>query len=310
MKLADNYAGGTLSLAGDLHSSKATSQRFGAGDVPYLEGGENARVFDCDDKHQMVLLESVDKNEFIDYCKKLGGLGFELDSENGKNGNMFKTYYSSERKLMLHTYWIEHSGEVRTVAANTTRLPANDTEGKKITAADGVANAIAILGTNVTIENATIENKGGTVFTIGYVADAEETVAGVAYTADVTLKNTTVTSAGTAYAVKHLADGNLILSGATIDGAAKNETVSLVKKDTPVDPGTQDTEPVETQSTETQPTETKPADTTLESVVDTTPDTTDGGEKGGCGSAIGMSVIAVLAVAGMACGIASKKRED
>ncbi len=135
IKLSDGYADGVLSLDGALAASKATSQSFAAGDVPRLDGGENARIFDCGDKYQMVLLEDVESSEFSSYCEKLEGLGFELDSENDRNGNQFKTYYSSEKRLMLHTYWIEYSGEVRTVAANTDRLPINDVGGEKICAA-------------------------------------------------------------------------------------------------------------------------------------------------------------------------------
>jgi len=127
MRIDEFYTDGNLSFAGDYSQVKDTSTAFGAGAAPYLEGGENARIFDCDTDYQMVLLEKVDKAEFEAYVAKLAGEGYALHSENNMNGNLFKTY--SKDGVMLHTYWVEYSKQVRTIVAKTDLLPANSTGG-------------------------------------------------------------------------------------------------------------------------------------------------------------------------------------
>lgn len=113
---------GKIKVAGDYEVVSTVSDTFPVGEVPYLEGSENASVHDYDDEHQVVVLEGVKKEEFEAYCDKLVADGFELYAENEINGNLFMTYYNEGGK-MIHTYWIEHFEEVRTVVANTELLP-------------------------------------------------------------------------------------------------------------------------------------------------------------------------------------------
>ena len=121
-ELEDWYSNGKMKIAGDYEISENVSEAFPVAEVPYLEGGENASVHDCDDEHQMVLLEGVEKKEFEAYCDKLTASGYALYSENEINGNLFKTY-SNKKGTMIHTYWTEYFEEVRTIVANTTLLP-------------------------------------------------------------------------------------------------------------------------------------------------------------------------------------------
>lgn len=116
------YANGKLKVEGSYVVSKSTSETFGAGEAPFLEGGKNAQVFDCDNGYQMVLLEGVAKNEFEGYCNKLVSDGYSLYAENEINGNLFKTYTTKDG-VLLHTYWTEYFNEVRTVVAKDAVLP-------------------------------------------------------------------------------------------------------------------------------------------------------------------------------------------
>ena len=118
---------GTLEFAADYAYTREVSSAYGAGAAPYLEGGKNARIFDCDTGYQMVLLEDVDKAEFDAYITKLAGEGYTLHSENDMNGNIFKTYQKGG--VMLHTYWVEYSKEVRTIVAKTNNLPVTSNSG-------------------------------------------------------------------------------------------------------------------------------------------------------------------------------------
>ncbi len=127
MRFDEFYADGNLTFAGDYFQTKMTSSAYSAGEAPYLEGGENARIFDCDDGYQMVLLEKVEKAEFEAYVSKLASSGYSLHSENNMNGNLFKTY--TKDGIMLHTYWVEYSKEVRTIVAKTNLLPITSTSG-------------------------------------------------------------------------------------------------------------------------------------------------------------------------------------
>ncbi len=120
-RMEELYVENNLAVAGDYAQTK------GAETAPYLEGGENARIYDCDTDHQMVLLDKVEKAEFEAYVAKLAAEGFSLHSENNMNGNLFKTY--AKDGSMLHTYWVEYSKEVRTIVAKTTLLPINSTGG-------------------------------------------------------------------------------------------------------------------------------------------------------------------------------------
>ena len=101
---------------------ESISKTFPEGDVPYLEGSENASVHDYGNQHQVVSLEDVDKAEFSAYCEKLKAEGYHLYAENEINGNLFMTYQNDSNQ-MIHTYWLERYEEVRTVVANTERLP-------------------------------------------------------------------------------------------------------------------------------------------------------------------------------------------
>lgn len=116
------YTNGKIKIAGDYEVVKTVSDTYPAGDVPYLQGSENASVHDYDDAHQVVVLEGVEKEEFETYCLQLQEEGLELYQENEINGNLFMTYYNENGK-MIHAYWIEHFEEARIVVANTEFLP-------------------------------------------------------------------------------------------------------------------------------------------------------------------------------------------
>ncbi|MBQ8802799.1 MAG: hypothetical protein IJZ53_04100 [Tyzzerella sp.] len=116
------YSDDKMKIEGNYEVLKSVSEEFPVAEVPYLEGGENAGVFDCDNDHQMVLVEGVEKDEFEAYCNELASNGYSLYSENEINGNLFKTYYTEEG-VMLHTYWTEFFEEVRTIVAKTSLLP-------------------------------------------------------------------------------------------------------------------------------------------------------------------------------------------
>lgn len=116
------YADGEMTLASDYEVMVTLSDSLPVADIPYLEGGENASVHDCDGGHQMVILEDVQLAEFETYCSELVAGGYTLYAENEINGNLFRTYYNNEG-LMLHTYWTEYYEEVRTIVAETSLLP-------------------------------------------------------------------------------------------------------------------------------------------------------------------------------------------
>lgn len=78
---------------------------------------------DCDDGYQLSLLTNMKEEDFEAYCRRLVSSGYELYAENDMNGNLFRTY-STDAGSMVHTYWVKYSEEVRTIAANTTLIPA------------------------------------------------------------------------------------------------------------------------------------------------------------------------------------------
>ena len=124
---AEFYSDGEMVIPKDYTISQSVSEAFPVSEVPYLEGGENARVFDVYDSHEMVLVEGVQESEFDAYCSELISNGYQLYSENEMNGNLFRTYYT-EDGIMLHTYWIEYFEEVRTIVAKDVELPIQNTE--------------------------------------------------------------------------------------------------------------------------------------------------------------------------------------
>lgn len=79
-------------------------------------------ISDCDDDYQMSLLTNIDESSYEAYYNSFETIGYTLHSENEMNGNLFRTY-ATESGDMLHTYWVEYSKEVRTIAAETTALP-------------------------------------------------------------------------------------------------------------------------------------------------------------------------------------------
>ena len=80
-------------------------------------------IKDCDDDYQMSLLTNMEESEYEAYCENVVALGYELCSENEMNEsetnrNIFRTY-TTESGDILHTYWVEHSQEVRTIVADS-----------------------------------------------------------------------------------------------------------------------------------------------------------------------------------------------
>lgn len=126
--LGDMLTDGSIKIPEDYLYVKNNTSKYPVGNVPYIEGGENPSLFDCDDGYRMVLVSGVDENEFSAYCDKVAGSGYTLTAQNDMNGNLFRTYVNDDN-IMLHTYWIEHSSEVRAVVAKNAVMAADDTGG-------------------------------------------------------------------------------------------------------------------------------------------------------------------------------------
>jgi len=183
-----------------------------------------------------------------------------------------------------------------------------DLNGKKITVADGVSNAIRCQMGNLTIKNGSLVNNGGSVLNFGYApidfGDDFENVGFANYNVDVTLDGVAVTSNGAAYVIQCVNEGTLTFKGAsTVNGAAPEAaTVNIKGMADLTRPGEGDT------GSDEEPTEEEP--TTDAPATDAAPSDGATAQKGGCGNSIGVGAFAVMAVAGLACGIVSKKRED
>ncbi len=192
-----------------------------------------------------------------------------------------------------------------------------DGNGKTLTCAG--TYGIKVYSGDVTIKNLKLDVKDGSVAI--QIAKEEETVDSFAL--NLVVDGCTLTTTNAAEAVKNLGvlEGSVKFTNTTAGGTALTidetyeapEAVRPVLDGDPVETDPVDTETDDTDPVDTDPVGTDPVETTPDSADDTSADTsadTDGEDKGGCGSAIGMGAIAVLAISGAACCFASKKRED
>ncbi len=237
-----------------------------------------------------------------------------------QNGD--KVYYSNSLWQAVNA--IANDGATVTLLDNITLdkelvILARDAEitldlnGKTITTADGVANAIRCQMGDIIIKNGTLSNANGSVFNFGYApidfGDNEfEDVKFANFDVDVTLNGVALTSEGDAYVTKCVKAGTLTFEGTcTVNGAAPAATTV----DIAGMPGAEDDEPVGGDEGEgtTPDTDTTPDDGNTDASGDKEEDK-DEEKKGGCLGSIGAGAVAVIAVAGLACGVVAKKRED
>ena len=124
------------------------------------------------------------------------------------------------------------------------------------------------------------------------------------YCVDVTVENVAITAAE-AYAAWYVKAGTLTFAGtSTVNGAAPAEAVVDVSgiPDLSGDAGEGAGDGAGDETPEA------PADDKKAPAETTAPATDDA--KKGCGGSIGIGALAIVAVAGAACGLVSKKRED
>ncbi len=186
-----------------------------------------------------------------------------------------------------------------------------DLNGKTITAGTDVINALRCQMGNITIQNGTIVNNGGDTLNFGYSpidfgGGEFEEVKYANFKVNVTLNNVTLTASEDAYETKCVCAGTLKFEGTcSINGAAPEAaTVDIAGMPSVGGAGSGS---VDTGSTDEEPEDDKKDDAPAETPADDD-NTTE--EKKGCNNSIGVGAVAVLAVAGLACGIVSKKRED
>ena len=206
-----------------------------------------------------------------------------------------------------------------------------DGNGKTVTAGTGVKSIANLVSGGLEIKNATLvnSNEGGVAFNLGEVLPVDALAPLLpAYVAELVLDNVTVTVTGDVYARNVLYSGTVEYKNATVNGTAKTEVVELEVEAPAADEGNTDggdsgnTDSGNTDSgnTDSGNTDSGNTDTGNTNNNNTNNDTNTGDnntnnsgkteEKKGCGSIIGVGAIAVLAVAGAACGFAAKKRED
>ena len=193
-----------------------------------------------------------------------------------------------------------------------------DLNGKKLDAADGVANALALQSGELTVKGGTLENKSGSAFAIGYMlADAEILNCNVLSTI-LTVKDCTVnTKAGEdAVAVRRVYTATVAYENATVNGTATNSEFNIPEKEAESTESTESSEVIEpgttgeSTTTEGAPTtEAAPSSETPTTEAPTTePGTAKSEEKtGGCKSVVG--VLAVLPVI-LAGAVIIRKKEE
>lgn len=126
-KLAESSVNGrTLALPRNLRITGTDTKemyRIFAG-VPGYDGGMLNSIKECGDEYYQATVYKTGKKEFDNYCRKLEANGFSLYADNEMSGNYFMTY--TKGGLMVHTYLVSYSGEVRIIAAENARLPSTE----------------------------------------------------------------------------------------------------------------------------------------------------------------------------------------
>ena len=129
-KLGGWYSNKTIAVPDDYELVSNLSEVFLYNDIPLINGSKQVTGHDFDNGHRVIAMQDVSAEEFDAYCAKLVAEGYTLYAENEIGGNRFLTY-TNEAGMMLHTYRIAYSNEVRIIVAKTDLLPfvsAADTE--------------------------------------------------------------------------------------------------------------------------------------------------------------------------------------
>ena len=204
------------------------------------------------------------------------------------------------------------------MTAGTGTEEVKDEQGNVTTPASPAPTSLMnLVSGDLTIKNVTLvnNNEGAVAFNLGeQVVDGG--VAPLAnYEANLVLDGVTITVPGEVYARSVLYIGSVEYKNATVNGTAKTEVVELEIEAPIVDSGNTDSGNTDSGNTDSGNTDTGNTNNNNTSNDTNTGDnnTNNSGkteEKKGCGSIIGVGAIAVLAVAGAACGFTAKKRED
>ncbi len=186
-----------------------------------------------------------------------------------------------------------------------------DGNNNKITSA---TNAITVSSGNITIKNLTIEATGGYALKIAKTAidsnpDSENyNVTVDSFKLNLVLENCAFIGQ-TAIINNPFLEGSVAATGCTANGSALQLSATYTAPE-PVAPDLDFEEEEEEEDDDNNgTTETTPDNSTDAPATDSSAPATDA-EKKGCNNSIGVGAIAIIAVAGAACGFVAKKRED
>lgn len=121
VQMMQDYQNGSLTLPTDLYLTGSIRANKLLANIPYFDGGVFDSAHDCDDDFYMILIKDAQKAEYEAYTQKIESLDYTLYAENNMNGNLFSTYQKDG--VMLHTYYVAHSSEVRVIVAENASLP-------------------------------------------------------------------------------------------------------------------------------------------------------------------------------------------
>lgn len=124
--LRENVKDGRVEIPHDLlltgKSGGKTFPLIYSGNVPSLSGFEMASFSPCGDDYEQITYTKSSLEAFNDYKTRLTSAGFSLYAENNIADNPFATFVKDA--LMVHTYFINHSGEVKVIIAEDALLPS------------------------------------------------------------------------------------------------------------------------------------------------------------------------------------------
>ena len=83
-------------------------------DIPEYKGGEQDKIFDCNDNQYLRLIRNTNKTEFISYQDSLVEKGYTKVYENSIGENLYTAYLNSDSSL--YVYYIDKQKSVRIVA--------------------------------------------------------------------------------------------------------------------------------------------------------------------------------------------------
>lgn len=129
-ELGSWYSNKAITIPEDYTLVSPLFEVFLENNIPHIEGSKQITAHDYDNDHYVLAMEDVSAEEFDAYCAKLVAERYTLYAENEIGDNHFLTY-TNEDGMMLHTYRIAYSNEVRIIVAKTDLLPfvsAADTE--------------------------------------------------------------------------------------------------------------------------------------------------------------------------------------